>query len=194
MDGEQIKHTLRVAMRERRAAMSSEDRIAASRAAQTRLAASSLFAGRRTVGLYSALPSEVQTDALAGALSIAGKVVCYPAVRDDARALDFRRATGSFRTGALGVREPEGEKVELSEIDLFVLPAVAADLSGGRLGRGRGHYDATLAAAGSRALRVALLFDWQIVLAVPVDAHDQRVDAVCTDQRLVRCAGEEVAS
>ncbi|GAC1347154.1 MAG: 5-formyltetrahydrofolate cyclo-ligase [Myxococcales bacterium] len=191
MDGEKVKHTLRVSMRERRPAMSGEEQLSASRAAQTRLATSSLFNGVRTVALYAALPSEVQTDALAGALSLAGKLVCYPVVRDDVRALDFRRFSGSFRTGALGVREPQGELVPLSEIDLFVVPAIAADAAGGRLGRGRGHYDATLAAAGTRALRVALLFDWQIVPAVPVDAHDQRIDAVCTDQRLLRCSGTE---
>jgi 5-formyltetrahydrofolate cyclo-ligase len=191
MDCEQGKHTLRVAMRDRRAAMTGEERFAASQAAQTRLAASALFGGVRTVGLYAALPSEVQTDALAGALSIAGTLVCYPAVRDDSRALDFRRLRGSFHTGALGVREPGGERVELSEIDLFVVPAIAADLAGGRLGRGRGHYDATLAAAGPRALRVALLFDWQIVPEVPVDRHDQRIDAVCTEKRLLRCSRGE---
>jgi 5-formyltetrahydrofolate cyclo-ligase len=191
MDCEQGKHTLRVAMRERRSAMTAEEHLAASQAAQTRLAASSLLSGVRTVGLYAALPSEVRTDALAGALSIAGRLVCYPVVRDDARALDFRRLSGSFHTGALGVREPGGDRVDLTEIDLFVVPAIAADLTGGRLGRGRGHYDATLAAAGPRALRVALLFDWQIVPAVPVDRHDQRVDAVCTEKRLVRCSREE---
>jgi 5-formyltetrahydrofolate cyclo-ligase len=191
MDGEKGKHTLRIAMRERRSAMTGEERLAASQAAQTRLAESSLFAGVRTVGLYAALPSEVQTDALASALSVGGRLVCYPAVRDDARTLDFRRVSGAFHTGALGVRESSGERVELSEIDLFVVPAVAADLAGGRLGRGRGHYDATLAAAGPRALRVALLFDWQIVPAVPVGPRDQRIDAVCSEKRLLSCSREE---
>jgi 5-formyltetrahydrofolate cyclo-ligase len=180
------KRALRVAMRERRCAMPTEERERSSRAAQERLARSPLAAAAQIIGVYASLPTEVSTDALARALAADGKLVCYPAVRDDVRALDFREASATFRLGALGVREPRGAAVELSRIELFVGPAVAVDLDGQRLGRGRGHYDATLATAAPRALRVALVFDWQLVDEVPVDGRDERMDAVCTDSRLIR--------
>jgi 5-formyltetrahydrofolate cyclo-ligase len=181
------KRALRVAMRERRCSMPAEERERSARAAQERLASSPLAAAARIIGVYASLPTEVSTDALVRALAADGKVVCYPAVRDDVRALDFREAgSGTFRLGALGVREPRGAPVELARIELFVVPAVAVDLDGRRLGRGRGHYDATLATAAPRALRVALVFDWQLVDEVPVDGRDERMDAVCTDSRLIR--------
>ena len=150
----------------------------ASRAAQERLLASGLLSG--TVGLYRALPTECGTDLLAAAL---GERACFPCVVPGQAELQFRREGGAWARGPLGVLEPRGEPVELRDIDVLVVPALAVDLHGHRLGRGRGHYDATLAAfAGSSA---ALVFESQLVPEVPVGEHDRPVGAVCTEARLV---------
>ena len=178
------KRALRVLVRARLPAPGSPGHVAASVAAQERLARSDLAAAARMVGLYRALPSECGTAALAAALQAAGKAICYPAVLPGARALSFRRSAGAFVAGALGIEEPAGAQVELSEIDLLVVPALAADERGGRLGRGRGHYDATLAICG--ATTVALVFESQLVPEVPVGEHDRRVGAICTEARLLR--------
>ena len=158
--------------------------LASSAAAQQRLSQSELVRKARVVGLYRALPSECDTVALAAALQAAGKEICYPVVQPDARALGFRRATGVFLPGALGIEEPTGAEVALAAIDLLVVPAIAVDERGGRLGRGKGHYDATLAVCP--ALAVALVFEVQLVPQVPVGEHDRRVAAVCTEARLFR--------
>jgi len=150
----------------------------ASRAAQERLLASGLLNG--TVGLYRALPSECGTDLLASAL---GERACFPCVAPGQSELEFRREGGAWVRGPLGVQEPGGDKVPLGEIDVLVVPAVAVDLQGHRLGRGRGHYDATLAAFAGRS--AALVFESQLVPEVPVGEHDRPVDAVCTEARLV---------
>jgi 5-formyltetrahydrofolate cyclo-ligase len=151
---------------------------AASAAAQERLARSELARAARVVGLYRALPSECGTDLLAAAF----KEICYPCVVPSQRELVFRRS-GAFVAGALGIEEPTGPLVPLSEIDLLVVPAVAVDLRGRRLGRGRGHYDATLAAF--RGVSVALVLEAQLVPEVPVGEHDRPVSAVCTEARLI---------
>ena len=150
----------------------------ASRAAQERLLASGLLNG--TVGLYRALPSECGTDLLASAL---GERACFPCVVPGQSELEFRREGGAWVRGPLGLQEPGGDKVPLGEIDVLVVPAVAVDLQGHRLGRGRGHYDATLAAFAGRS--AALVFESQLVPEVPVGEHDRPVDAVCTEARLV---------
>ena len=150
----------------------------ASRAAQERLFASGLLAGN--VGLYRALPSECGTDLLRSAL---GDRACFPCVVPGQAGLQFRREGGAWSRGPLGVLEPAGDLVPLRDIDVLVVPAIAVDLQGRRLGRGRGHYDATLAAFGGRS--AALVFESQLVPEVPVGEHDHPVDAVCTEARLV---------
>ena len=177
------KRALRALVRARLPSPGSAEHAAASLAAQQRLASSEFLRTARVVGLYRALPSECGTEALAAALQGAGKEICYPVIRPGARSLDFRRATGHFVAGALGIEQPTGEAVPLSAIDLLVVPAVAADARGGRLGRGKGHYDATLAICP--ALTVALVFEVQLVPEVPLGEHDRRVAAVCTEARLI---------
>jgi 5-formyltetrahydrofolate cyclo-ligase len=174
-----------VTLEERKAALREEVRRRAlgtpeaSRAAQERLLASGELKG--TVGLYRALPSECGTELLASAL---GDRACFPCVLPGRAELAFRRAGGAWTRGALGVLEPDGEPVALNEINVLVVPALAVDLAGRRLGRGRGHYDATLVACGGRS--VALVFESQLVPEVPVGEHDRPVDVICTEARLVR--------
>src|SRR6184192_4812005 len=93
------------ALRARMPAPGSEAFVAASVAAQERLASSSLASGARVVALYRALPSECGTASLAAALQAAGKEICYPVVVPGARCLEFRRAAGVFVSGALGIEE-----------------------------------------------------------------------------------------
>jgi len=150
----------------------------ASRAAQERLLASGLLTG--TVGLYRALPSECGTELLASAL---GERACFPCVVPGQACLQFRREGPAWERGSLGVLEPRGELVPLSDVDVLVVPALAVDLHGHRLGRGRGHYDATLSAFAGRS--AALVFESQLVPEVPVGEHDRPVGAVCTEARLV---------
>ena len=179
---DQEKSALRAEVRARIPRAGSPAQVAASVAAQERLASSDLAARAGVVGLYRALPTECGTAALAAALQAAGKEICYPVV-GDGRALSFRRGAGVFVSGSLGVEEPTGAPVALDEIDLLVVPAIAVDPRGRRLGRGKGHYDATLLA--SRAFSVALVFEAQLVPSVPVGEHDRPVSAVCTEARLI---------
>lgn len=160
---------------------------AVSVAVQERLLASVLTSGVRTVALYRALPSEIATDLLAQGFAAACARVCLPVVVGGERVLRFllHAPESAMRKSALGVEEPvSGPEIALSEIDLFVVPGLAADLLGFRLGRGRGHYDATLCAA-PRALRVMPILESSLVPSVPVGEHDERLDALCTEERLI---------
>ncbi len=98
--------------------------------------------------------------------------------------LHFHRTDGddALVNGPMGLLEPPSDapEVPLSLIDLFIVPGLAFDARGARIGYGRGHFDATLAAA-SGALRVAYAFELQIVPAVPESAGDERVDVIVTE-------------
>lgn len=179
------KRDLRAEIRRKLPAPGTPGHVAASVAAQERLASAPLAHAARVVGLYRALPSECGTASLAAALQSMGKEICFPAVAGGA--LQFRRATGVFVRGALGVEEPTGAHVELEAIDLLVVPALAVDGGGRRLGRGKGYYDATLGRFGG--VTVALVFDAQLVPAVPVGEHDRPVSWVCSEARLVKAVG-----
>ena len=103
-------------------------------------------------------------------------------------ALEFRAAGHALERSPLGFAQPpeESERISLEQIDAFVIPLRGADLQGNRLGRGRGHYDVTLA-AHPRAKRIGLLREAQVVDAVPAGEHDQRLDALCTEARFLLC-------
>ncbi len=178
------KRDLRVEIRRKVPAPGTAAHVAASVAAQERLASSPLALAARVVGLYRPLPSECGTGSLAAAFQSLGKEICYPAVTGGA--LQFRRAAGVFVRGALGVEEPTGPGVDLAAIDLLVVPAIAVDARGRRLGRGKGYYDLTLARFAG--VSVALVFDAQLVDEVPVEGHDRPVAWICTESRLVKAA------
>jgi 5-formyltetrahydrofolate cyclo-ligase len=181
---EDRKLALRALVRGRMPRPGSAEQVSASMAAQERLAGFALDSGAQMVALYRALPSECGTASLAAALRAAGREICYPVALPGQRALSFRRGVGAFAAGALGIEEPTGGPVSLEEIGLLVVPAIAVDAQGRRLGRGKGHYDATLAAC--RAPSAALVFESQLVPEVPVGEHDRPVSAVCTEERLWR--------
>ena len=86
--------------------------------------------------------------------------------------------------GPLGILQPTGVTAELAEATLIVLPALAVDRAGNRLGRGAGYYDRALAEMAT-ALRVAVVFDSEILPALPAEPHDVPVNlAVSPEQTL----------
>ncbi|HEY1557360.1 MAG TPA: 5-formyltetrahydrofolate cyclo-ligase [Kofleriaceae bacterium] len=136
-----------------------------------------------TIALYAPKGSEVATARLDEALRPRARIV-YPRVVDLTRELAFHAAAPSeLATARFGLREPAADPattVELATISAFFVPGLAFDRTGGRVGWGRGHYDATLAAA-ARALHVGLAFECQLVAAVPHDPHDVRLHFVVTE-------------
>ncbi|HEY8924834.1 MAG TPA: 5-formyltetrahydrofolate cyclo-ligase, partial [Polyangia bacterium] len=126
-----------------------------------------------------------------------GGRVAYPRVADDQRPrLRFHLAeSADLRAGRFGIPEPPAgnEEVALGQIDLLIVPGVAFDRDGRRLGFGGGYYDELLrtrpAAAGSAApVVLGLGYDFQIVDACPAEPHDQMIDGVVTDARVIRGA------
>ncbi len=84
----------------------------------------------------------------------------------------------------LGMNEPNGEAVPLTEVDLMVIPALAADRQGHRLGRGRGFYDRALKQIFAKKV-IVLVHDDEFLDEIPFEAHDVSVQVVCTCSEIV---------
>ncbi len=146
-------------------------------------------AGARWVAAYVGLPGEPETGRLLMRLRERGTRVLLPSMRPDLD-LDFREHTGPLIAGAFGTREPPlgAAVIDLALADVIVVPALAVDMSGGRLGRGGGSYDRALRRARSDSLIVAMVHDHELVAHVPTEPHDVGVHVVVTVRSTVRTA------
>lgn len=174
------KQELRNHMRQLKSRYTAEQRATLSAQVTERLERHPLFVAAKTILLYYSLPDEVCTHALIGRAA-GNKRVLLPVVASDTR-LVLRLYTGEehLAHGAFGIDEPMGnDENDLSQIDLAVVPGMAFDAEGHRLGRGRGYYDRLLAHLRPLGVPIiGLCFPFQIVTHVPTDENDIAMDEV----------------
>lgn len=136
------------------------------------------FVQARTVLLYHSLPDEVFTHAFIDRWCVEKEIVLPTVVGDD---LELHLYTGPecLSLGSYGILEPSGELfADYERITLAVIPGMAFDLQGNRLGRGKGYYDRLLPRL-SHAYKLGLCFPFQILdEEIPHEPHDCRVDTV----------------
>jgi 5-formyltetrahydrofolate cyclo-ligase len=144
----------------------------------------------RSVCLYLALPGEVQTGQLLRACWKSGKRVLVPALRPACRryALAQLRPDEPLRAGRWNVPEPARPRwMPSGKADCVVVPGLAFDRRGGRLGHGGGHYDRLLVGAAlRRAFKAGLALECQVTARVPMQKRDIRMDAVVTEKAIYR--------
>jgi 5-formyltetrahydrofolate cyclo-ligase len=155
-----------------------------------RLAEAPEFRERDGLVLFAALPDEIPTRPLYEMARSVGKRLLWPRIAEPGR-LEFvpcRRWEDLVpeRYGVL-VPPPGQQGVALGHEDLLLVPGVAFDLRGGRLGRGGGYFDRALGEIGEGGpLSVGVGFEFQLVEEVPREPHDRVVGAVLTERRLER--------
>jgi len=161
-----------------------------SRLACQRLVALEEFACARSVMIYLHMAHELDTTEVAKAAWEAQKVVLVPKVDWQERhmiALRINSIDDRIVEHDYGLREPiDGEPWPVAEIDLVIVPALAFDRLGHRLGHGAGFYDRFLAHGGVRAATCGLAFAEQCVYDLPVHANDRPVDMLVTDKEVMR--------
>ena len=150
----------------------------------------------RTVTAYASFGTEPGTSPLLARLVGDGKSVLLPIVHDNGT-LGWMAYTGpeSLRFSDRGIPEPVGTEIGSgaaalveAEVDIMLIPALAVDLAGRRIGKGGGFYDRVLAELpADRPLRIAVVHDEDVLPAggVPAEAHDQRVHLILTQTRVV---------
>ena len=171
------RQRIRAARRARDAALRARD-AASITAAALRLAAEAdgPICAHLPVGAEPWSPAGVE------ALHAAGHEVLLPVVADRSGPLDWARYTGTdaLAAGPFGLREPSGRRLgpeAVTRARLMLLPALAADRRGVRLGQGGGFYDRTLPLVDDAVALVVVLGDGELVEALPAESHDRRVGA-----------------
>lgn len=150
--------------------------------------------GRTPVAGYAALPGEPPTGPLLAALAARGVPALLPVLLPDGD-LDWGAVAGAddaLRPGRAGTLSPGGPHLgvdAVASVSAVVVPGVAADPSGARLGRGGGSYDRALRRVPPGVPTLLLLYDDEVVDAVPVEPHDRRVSHVVTPRRVVVAHG-----
>lgn len=136
-----------------------------------------------TVMLFCPLPDEPDISGLLDILSGEGKTVLLPRVVDEQQ-MEVLLYTGqrNLRVGAFGIQEPVGDVFsDYRQIDVVLVPGMAFDASGRRLGRGRGYYDRFLAHCPSSMYKIGVCFSFRLLESVPSEPHDVIMDDVVTD-------------
>lgn len=176
---------MRQRMIARRRELSTSVRDQLSRAMCTRLLGTPEWRHARSVALYRSLADEIGTDALRPAAEGEGKRLYYPRC-EARRTLAFVPIDHltSWIDGPFGIWEPQGKGAPVDEIDLIVVPLLAFDRLGGRLGYGAGFYDRALAKYSG--FKVGVAMGLQEVPAVPQTETDVPLELIVTDSEVIR--------
>jgi len=180
-----LKASLRKQVAEARDCLSQEERRTKSWQIENRLFRLPEFIVSSTIMFFASFRSEVDTLPMIRRAFAEGKRVVLPKVKGKGLALfEVMEYDKDVSTGAWGIPEPhEKHPVTLDAVNLIIVPGLAFDERGNRLGYGAGFYDRIL--PFFKGVTVALAFEAQMVAQVPVSAHDFPVRKIVTEKRVI---------
>lgn len=139
------------------------------------------------VAVYISYGQEPPISPLVQALRAAGIETIAPTVVHDDLHWTVVDLDTEWVTSNLGIDEPQGARTHQTP-DAVIVPALAVDLAGNRLGQGKGYYDRYLATLPQTTLRIAYVYDDDVIESVPVEVHDAPVNIIVTEARLIATA------
>jgi 5-formyltetrahydrofolate cyclo-ligase len=149
------------------------------------------FSSYRVVSGFVAARGEIPMESVLKGLLASGRKLVLPRVCREEHLMHFHhvRCLGELVPGAFGILEPKADHplVPEEEIDLVLVPGVAFDRKGGRVGFGKGFYDLALPNMRPQTLRVGVCYSFQLVESAPQVEKDQRVHWLLTDEGLIDC-------
>lgn len=175
------KAKVRKQIRELKRAVPLEEKILRSEGIMRQIEALPAFQQATTVLLYWSMADEVQTHAFVEKW-YKNKVLLLPCVDgDDLRLRQYTGPECMVAGEQFGIGEPTGEEfMNLDAVELIMVPGVAFDRMGNRMGRGRGFYDRLLKSTPN-AMKVGVAFDFQLLDSVPTEPHDVKMDKVIVE-------------
>jgi 5-formyltetrahydrofolate cyclo-ligase len=189
MEHQELKKQIREQAHANRKAQENKDEL--SRVICERFASLGEFAAARSVLAYLDVRSEVRTRHYLPTLLESGKRIAVPYCVNDILELFLLESMDELSVGMYKILEPKSElrdlpakRVDVSEVDLIMVPGVAFDRRGGRMGHGFGYYDKLLEHARPDAPLVALAFECQLFPEIPTQAHDIFMDKIITEKTI----------
>ncbi|RED15347.1 5-formyltetrahydrofolate cyclo-ligase [Parasphingopyxis lamellibrachiae] len=152
---------------------------------QSRLVDARLLSG--TIGGYAAMTSELDPAPMFGIFRDNGHSIALPWFTDRSADMTFKMLDGPLERGPFGISQPSPEN-DMAEPDTILIPLVAADGYGNRIGQGQGHFDRYLAKSRKKRPIVAIGLAWECQIAdqLPADPWDQPLDFIATPDRFIK--------
>ncbi len=160
-------------------------------AIQDRLFEFANFLESKIALLYVSQNLEVPTNRIIKKSYAYNKIVVLPAFDPDSYKMTLMKVDSTEQElipGPRGILEPDASKckaVPMDRIDIAIIPGLAFDEKGGRIGSGTGYYDRLIPRLAITTRKVALTFEEQIVPQIPMESHDRYVDIIITDKRII---------
>ena len=182
------KAAVREHMRAVRASIAPDERLRLAEAIEARAFSLPALTGANTIMLFASFGSEVPTGAMGDRLRAEGRRTLYPFLSSgEMRVGEVHRADEMVKS-AYGPLEPAARlSISAAEIDVVLVPGLAFDRAGFRLGYGGGHFDRFLVHLPASAVRVGLAFHVQVIDPVPRGPGDRAVEIIVTDQETILC-------
>lgn len=145
----------------------------------------------KTIFIYISMNEEIYTKTIILKALEEGKKVCVPKIDMKDRtmkAIEIQSLNEMIETPPFGILEPPtfDFKLDIGEIELIVVPGLAFDKNGGRVGYGGGYYDKFLSQP-HKSKKIVLAYDFQVFENVPVEKHDVKVDYIITEKQVISC-------
>lgn len=182
------KHAIRLAIRTKRKQHHHLTKKEKDGMIQQKLERSKMWKETKTILLYAPIPheKEVETWGLIERALKKGKIVALPLTNSKNKSLTLRIITSRDDTELCDLKFPEPKKscptIAPEDIDLAIIPGIAFDKQGNRIGFGHGYYDRLLKKLTCPV--VALAYEFQILHAIPRQAHDVSVDTIITEKKI----------
>jgi 5-formyltetrahydrofolate cyclo-ligase len=186
------KKSIRKEILGRRDSLSREEKAEKDAAIRERFLSLPEFRDAKAILFFASFRSEVDTFHLIGRALKEGKRALLPKVEGDRLEIHEIFGLDELERGFMGIPEPTAgaRKADINAADLVIMPGAAFDLSGGRLGYGKGYYDRMLAGLKKPVPLVALAYELQVVEGtLPSEPHDIRVNRIVSEKRVISCRG-----
>ncbi|ERJ10902.1 5-formyltetrahydrofolate cyclo-ligase [Haloplasma contractile] len=191
MDLVERKKMIRQMIMYNRDVIDQQERLSMDQSVFERLTNSKEFNDAESIFIFVSFRSEVDTHRIIQKAIDLGKRVCVPKIEKKSEGMTPYQiqSLDQLEEGYYGVLEPKYgcELCDKETIDLIIMPGLAFDAKGGRVGYGGGFYDHFINSMETSVRKLAIAYDFQVLDKVPMGENDQLVDQIITDQRVIDC-------